>query len=117
MQRTRLSTLIDDLSDQLSLWLVNPWRRVSLVLISLLGGYFIAVSLSAIAGQAAVQDTVISAFLVVGAELINWLVYSRRWRDPALLKKVPKPLWLDCINSFKIGAIYALCLEAFKLGS
>lgn len=117
MQRTRLSTLIDDLGDQLSLWLVNPWRRVSLVLISLLLGYFFAVSLSAIAGQAAVQDTVVSAFLVVAAEVVSWLVYSRRWRDPDLLKKVPKPLWLDCINSFKIGAIYALIVEAFKLGS
>ena len=117
MQRTRLSTLIDDLGDQLSLWLVNPWRRVSLVLISLLLGYFIAVSISAIAGQAAVQDTVASAFLVIGAELISWLVYSRRWREPELLRKVPKPLWLDAINSFKVGAIYALCVEAFKLGS
>jgi hypothetical protein len=117
MQRTRLSTLIDDLVDQLSLWLVNPWRRVSLVLISLLLGYFLAVSISAIAGQAAVQDTVASVFLVLGGELISWLVYSRRWRDPELIRKVPKPLWLDCLNSLKIGAIYALCVEAFKLGS
>ena len=117
MQRTRLSTLIDDLGDQFSLWLVNPWRRVSLVAISLLSGYFMAVSLAAIAGQAAVQDTVISVFLVLAAELASWLVYSRRWRDPNLLRKIPKPLWLDCINSFKIGAIYAFCVEAFKLGS
>lgn len=117
MQRTRLSTLVDDLGDQLALWLINPWRRVSLVLISLLLGYFFAVSLAAIAGQAATQDTVVSAFLVLGAELISWLVYSRRWRDPALVKTVPKPVWLDCINSFKIGAIYALSVEAFKLGS
>ncbi|HZG39834.1 MAG TPA: DUF565 domain-containing protein [Nodosilinea sp.] len=117
MQRTRLSTLIDDLGDQLSLWLVNPWRRVSLVLLSLLLGYFFAVSLAAIAGQSAVQDTVASAFIAIGVELVSWLVYSRRWRDPELLRKVPKPLWIDCINSAKIGAIYAFCVEAFKLGS
>lgn len=117
MQRTRLSTLVDDLGDQLSLWLVNPWRRVSLVVISLLSGYFLAIALAAIAGQAAVQDTVVSAFLVITAELVSWLVYSRRWRDPELLKKRLKPLWLDCINGLKIGLIYALCVEAFKLGS
>ncbi|MBD1919140.1 MULTISPECIES: DUF565 domain-containing protein [Cyanophyceae] len=117
MQRTRLSTLIDDLGDQFSLWLINPWRRVSLVLLSLLLGYFFAVSLAAIAGQAATQDTVVSAFLVLGVELASWLVYSRRWRDPALAKTLPKPVWLDCINSFKIGAVYALIVEAFKLGS
>jgi hypothetical protein len=117
MQRTRLSTLIDDLGDQLSLWLINPWRRLSLVVISLLGGYFLALSLSAISGQAGAQDATISVLLVIAAELVSWLVYSRRWRDPELLKKVPKPLWLDCINGLKIGAVYAYCLEAFKLSS
>ncbi|NMF83927.1 DUF565 domain-containing protein [Nodosilinea sp. P-1105] len=117
MQRTRLSTLIDDLGDQLRLWLINPWRRISLVLISLLLGYYFAVAIAAIAGQAAAQDVVISLFLVIAAEFVNWLVYSRRWRDPELLKKVPKPLWVDCINSFKLGAVYALAVEAFKLGS
>ncbi len=117
MQRTRLSTLIDDLGNQLILWLVNPWRRMSLMLISLLLGYFFAVSLASIAGQSAVQDTVASAFVVVAAELTSSLVYSRRWRDPERLRKVPKPLWIDCANSAKIGAIYAFCVEAFKLGS
>ncbi len=117
MQRTRLSLLFDELGDQLSLWLINPWRRVSLVIISLLGGYFAAVALSAIAGQAAIQDVTVSLFLVLGFEAVSWLVYSRRWRDPALVRKVPKPLWLDCLNSIKLGGIYALVVEAFKLGS
>jgi hypothetical protein len=117
MQRTRLSLLFDDLGDQLSLWLINPWRRISLVVISLLSGYFCAVAISAIAGQAAVQDNVMALFLVLGAELINWLVYSRRWRIPDQIRKIPKPLWLDCLNSFKLGAVYALAVEAFKLGS
>jgi hypothetical protein len=117
MQRTRLSLLVDDLSDQFSLWLINPWRRVSLVVISLLAGYFLAIAVAAISGQAAAQDTVVAAILVVVAELISWLVYGRRWRDPELVKKVPKPLWLDCVNSVKLGATYALCVEAFKLAS
>lgn len=117
MQRTRLSLLFDELGDQLSLWLINPWRRVSLVIISLLGGYFAAVALSAIAGQAAVQDVTVSIVLVIGIEAVSWLVYSRRWRDPAMVRKIPKPLWLDCLNSIKLGGLYALIVEAFKLGS
>ncbi|HIK46147.1 MAG TPA: DUF565 domain-containing protein [Leptolyngbyaceae cyanobacterium M65_K2018_010] len=117
MQRTRLSLLVDDLGDQLRLWLVNPWRRISLVVISLLLGYFFAVSIAAIAGQAAAQDVTIGLFLVLAAEGVNWLVYSRPWRDPDLLRKVPKPIWIDCLNAFKLGAIYALAVEAFKLGS
>lgn len=117
MQRTRLSLLIDDLGDQLSLWLINPWRRISLVVISLLGGYFLAVALSAVAGQAAVQDITVSLFVILAAEVVNWLVYSRRWRDPASIRTVPKPLWIDCLNSLKLGALYAFVVEAFKLGS
>lgn len=117
MQRTRLNTLVDDIGRQFSLWLLNPWRRVSLVLISLLFGYFFGVSIAAIAGQAAVQDVTISAILVIGAEVISWIVYSRSWRSPEQVKTLPKPLWLDSLNSFKLGAIYAFCLEAFKLGS
>lgn len=117
MQRTRLSRLFDELGDQLNLWLINPWRRVSLVVISLLGGYFAALSLSAIAGQAAVQDVTVSLMLVIGIEAISWLVYSRRWREPDQMRQVPKPLWLDCLNSIKLGGLYALIVEAFKLGS
>lgn len=117
MQRTRLSRLLDALGDQLSLWLINPWRRVSLVIISLLGGYFSAVSLSAISGQAAAQDVTVALVFAVATEAVSWLVYSRRWRNPALGRTEPKPLWIDCLNSGKLGAIYALALEAFKLGS
>ena len=117
MQRTRISLLVDSIADQLSLWLINPWRRISLIIISLLSGYFSGVSIAVISGQAVWQDNIVALFLVVGAELVNWLVYSRRWRPSILLHKRPKPLWLDCLNSFKLGTMYALPVEAFKLGS
>ncbi|MFZ4641131.1 MAG: DUF565 domain-containing protein [Nodosilinea sp.] len=117
MQRTRISLLLDDIADQLGLWLVNPWRRISLIVIGLLSGYFAGVSISVISGQAGWQDNIIALLLVIGSEFINWLVYSRRWRSSELVHKLPKPLWLDCLNSFKLGAVYALAVEAFKLGS
>lgn len=117
MQRTRLSLLFDDLGDQLRFWLINPWRRVSLVVIGLLGGYFFGVSIATISGQASTQDNLVALFLVILAEGVNWLVYSRRWRDPEIAGRIPKPLWLDCLNSVKLGAVYALAVEAFKLGS
>ncbi|MEB3250668.1 MAG: DUF565 domain-containing protein [Cyanobacteriota bacterium] len=117
MQRTRLSLLFDDLGEQLQLWLINPWRRVSLLVIGLLGGYFFGVSIAAVSGQAAGQDNLVALFLVILAEAVSWLVYSRRWRDPELVRRIPKPLWLDCLNGVKLGAVYALAVEAFKLGS
>lgn len=117
MQRTRLSLLFNDLGDQLRLWLINPWRRVSLLLIGLLGGYFFGVSIAAVSGQAAGQDNLVALFLVILAEAVSWLVYGRRWRDPEMVRRIPKPLWLDCLNGVKLGAVYALAVEAFKLGS
>ena len=117
MQRTRLNLLLDDLGDQLRLWLINPWRRLSLVVIGLLGGYFIGVSIATVSGQAGGQDNLVALVLVILAEAVSWLVYSRRWRDPELVRRIPKPLWLDCLNGVKLGAVYALAVEAFKLGS
>jgi len=96
--------------------LLNPWRRWSLVLISLLFGNFFGISIAAVSGQAAEQDVSVSAVLVLVAELISRLVYGRRWRSPEN-QDLPRPLWVDCLNAFKIGTMYALCVEAFKLGS
>jgi len=116
MQRTRISTLIESLSSQFNRWLLNPWRRWSLVLLSLFSGNFFGISIAAVAGQAAEQDVGVSAVLVLVAELISRLVYGRRWRSPEN-QDLPRPLWIDCLNSFKIGTMYALSVEAFKLGS
>jgi hypothetical protein len=116
MQRTRISTLVEDLGNQFNRWLLNPWRRWSLVLISLLFGNFFGIVIAAVAGQAAEQDVAVSAVLVLGAEVISRLVYGRRWRSPRN-QDLPKPLWVDSLNAFKVGTMYALFVEAFKLGS
>ncbi len=46
MQRTRLSTLIESISNQFGRWLYNPWRRLSLVIIGLLFGNFFGIAIS-----------------------------------------------------------------------
>jgi hypothetical protein len=116
MQRTRISTLVESLGNQFNRWLLNPWRRWSLVLLSLFSGNFFGIAIAAVAGQAAEQDIGVSAVLVLVAELISRLVYGRRWRSPEN-RDLPRPLWVDCLNTFKVGTMYALCVEAFKLGS
>lgn len=114
MQRTRLSTLLENTANQFSRWVFNPWRQLSLVIIGLLFGNFFAISISAIAGQAAELDVVISAILLALVEFISWLVYRR----PARKAAQPRGnLWLEVMNAFKIGLVYGLFVEAFKLGS
>lgn len=113
MQRTRLATLIESASNQFGRWVFNPWRRISLVIIGLLFGNFLGIAVSSIAGQAAELDVVISAILLVLVELTSWLVYRR----PPKNADRKNSLLLEVMNALKIGLVYSLFVEAFKLGS
>ena len=110
MQNTRLNRLVDVLSTQLWGWLRNPWRRISLLIISLLFGIFLGSSIPAIAGQAAEWDIVVAGLLAALTEFVNWIVYQ-------VSRRVERSLWVDILNYLKIGLIYSLFVEAFKLGS
>ena len=137
MQRTRLDTVFNQIVLKFRQWVFNPWRRLSLVLLSLLFGNFFATAISATAGQTAKLDVTISAFLVIGVELISWLYYRfTPRRQQASLEnsqltgtRTEQPVGLDVgpvrsrstlaesLNAFKLGMIYGLFVEAFKLGS
>ncbi|MEO1403739.1 MAG: DUF565 domain-containing protein [Cyanobacteria bacterium J06635_1] len=112
MQRTRLSMLVNQTGQRLSQWVFNPWRRLSLVAISLLFGNFFGSAIAATAGQAAKWDIIIAALLLAMVELINWLFYRGR---PAEMAQ--RPIVTDLLNAFKLGMTYSLFVEAFKLGS
>ncbi|MFZ9739051.1 MAG: DUF565 domain-containing protein [Prochlorothrix sp.] len=112
MQNTRLTQIVTQGGRQLENWLSNSWRQLSLLLLSLLLGYFVGGALAAIAGQAARWDTTVALIILIFTELINRLVYrsqasrtDNRWLPIAML------------NNFKMGFIYSLALEALKLGS
>jgi hypothetical protein len=112
MQRTRLATLIEVSANRFGRWVFNPWRRLSLVIISLLFGNFFGIAIASVAGQTADIDIVVSAVLLVGVEAASWWVYRRpRQGDTA------SSFYLEVINAFKMGIIYSLFVEAFKLGS
>ncbi len=108
MQDTRLTRLLDGASDRLSRWLSNPWRKLSVQIISLLGGFFLGSATAAVAGQAARWDTTVAGILLIMTEVINWLIH--RYRGDKFLP-------LEMLNYVKIGFVYCLFLEAFKLGS
>ena len=110
MQNTRLNRLVGVISGQLGRWLLNPWRRISLVIISLLFGSFLALAISTIAGQRADLDVSVALMISIVVEIINWLAYSSSSR-------FRQSLWLENLNAIKIGLIYGLCLLALTLGS
>ncbi len=110
MQNTRINRLIDVLGERFGRWLSNPWRRISLLLISLLFGTFLGTAISTIAGQSADWDIIVAGLLVLLTEFANWLVY----RGP---RPAAGSLWVEMLNALKIGLTYNLFVEAFKLGS
>lgn len=117
MQNTRLTTLVNISLTRLSSWLSNPWRRTSLSIISLLLGFFLASALSTTFGARSDWDIITSGLIVLLSELISRFVYGAR-RQASLNGSVSKRSLLPIIlNCLKIGLIYGLCLEAFKLGS
>lgn len=117
MQNTRLSTLVDTALDQSTRWLRNPWRRSSVVIIGVLLGNFLATAISTTAGQTADWDILAAVILVSVTEGISWLVYRRSVRvaDPA--REQRRSLFIETLNAIKIGLIYGLFVEAFKIGS
>ena len=120
MQRTRLNTLISSTTKRFTRWVFNPWRRLSLVIISLLFGYFFAIVISSVTGQTADLDVVLSAIVLLFVELASWLVYGGQRQRPDLSAAEPnsqRPLLLETLNAFKIGLTYSLFVEAFKLAS
>jgi dipeptide/tripeptide permease len=117
MQNTRLNSLLDALLDRLTRWLRNPWRRLSLLVMSLLVGNFLATAFSTIAGQQADWDIAVALVLVGMTEAISWLTYGSGVgkAQPDGLRQ--RPLIVDIFNGLKLGLIYGLFIEAFKLGS
>lgn len=115
MQRTRLSTITDAAIERVESFFSNPWRRISLIAIALLFGFFFGSAVSTTSGQTASWDIIVAAFLLLFTEVISRWVYRRRQPQPTAVNR--PSIGKDLLNYFKIGMIYSLYLEAFKLGS
>ncbi len=110
MQNTRLNTLVDTLGDRFERWLRNPWRRTSLLIISLLFGIFLGTAISTVAGQQANLDISVAAILVLLTESVSRIIYGTT-------ERIAKSLLGQIVNALKIGLTYSLFVEALKLGS
>ncbi|AFY35520.1 DUF565 domain-containing protein [Calothrix sp. PCC 7507] len=110
MQNTRLNNLFDAIARRLGEWFTNPWRRLSLLVISFLFGFFLGTAVSTTAGQKADWDIVVAAFLVFLTEISSRIFYNR-----SFLSK--RSLWVEALNLLKVGFTYSLFIEALKLGS
>jgi hypothetical protein len=107
LQATRLQRSLGEIPLRLEEWAANPWRRRSLQVIVLLVGFGIGTSIGAVAGAISVMDPL--AALVVVA-LLEAAVRLR----PTLCRQ-GRPLLLQLLDMARVGVLYGLLLEGFKL--
>jgi hypothetical protein len=112
MQNTRLTQLVDGSLQRFTGWLSNPWRRFSVVIISVLFGNFLATAISTLAGQQAELDILAAAVVVGLSELVSWVAY-RGGRS----RGEQRSIFVEIFNGLKLGVTYGLFVQAFTLGS
>jgi hypothetical protein len=86
--------------------------------ISILLGFFFATTLSTILGQTGDWGILSSGILVALLEIVSKIVYDTKKKSFFIKKNNRKALkLLRLLNNVKIGFMYGLFVEAFKLGS
>lgn len=108
MQQTRFQRLILGSGERLSLWATNPWRLLSLQLIVLLLSFTIGGAVGSISGTLGRLDP-LSAFVCVAV-----IELAARARGP-LLRRSDQTVLVGLIDMARIGLLYGLLLEGFKM--
>ena len=107
-QQTRFQTSIAEANARLQDWAINPWRRVSLLLLTLLISFVIGVGLGTISGALDLMDLVGAVICLAVLELS---IRTRR----SLRQGDRHQLLLNLVDMARVGLLYGLLLEGFKL--
>tara|TARA_B100001029_G_scaffold178529_1_gene185516 strand:+ start:450 stop:779 length:330 start_codon:yes stop_codon:yes gene_type:complete len=109
MQSTRFRKFVDSI-----LFFVNPilsdsWSKRSILLLSLLSGFYFTNSLISYLLDKSVNTIFLAISILCLMELSIRSLFFSNFSKLSLI--------LQAVNNFRIGSTYALILEAFKLGS
>jgi hypothetical protein len=107
-QQTRFQRRVAQAGDRLVEWAANPWRRLSLLLIVLLLAFAVGGGLGSITGALSYLDPVAAFLCVLLIEV------AARVRGP-LLRSSTDPLGLQLLDMTRIGLLYGLLMDGFKL--
>ncbi len=107
-QQTALQLTVNEAVQRLLRWAINPWRRLSLLLIVLLGAFFIGTALSTVTSTAGFSEPLAALFPMALIEL------AVRWRR-RLIRQTGDRLALQLLDMARIGLLYGLLMEGFKV--
>ena len=109
MQKTKFSTINDQLTNYLLGFLSSSWKSKSIGIMSVLTGYFLFANFITKFIKEGKNELVMVPVIMIIIEII---IRTK----PSSSKQNLFNLW-SIINKVRIGATYAVILEAFKLGS
>ncbi|MFM9110906.1 MAG: DUF565 domain-containing protein [Prochlorococcaceae cyanobacterium] len=109
-QNTRLSALLSRVGRLVAGGWAADWRSASLAMLALLLGFYLGQNVpmlvtSHIPGG---RPTLVLAMVLLGELVI-------RWRSRSI--EGQRPLGWVVVDNLRIGSLYAVVLEAFKLGT
>ena len=108
MQKTNFSRITYKLNNLLFGFLSNTWRSKSIALISVLTGYFLFANFLTKFITEGKNELIMVPIIIIFLEFIIRIKPSSKSKF--------FDLW-SVIDKLRIGAFYAVILEAFKLGS
>ena len=107
-QKTNFQLIIVENIQTLSRWANNPWRRYSLLLITLLTGYFLGSSLGMVSAVLELMDPVGAFLSVVLIEIL--IILRRNFRYDRKMRFL-----LLLLDSLRLGLFYGFFTESLKL--
>ena len=109
LQKTKYDSMLKKVGSYISKSLIGPWKRRSVGLIMLLTGYYFGSQVTSYFLQKTGQRFLVVILMVI---IIELMVRARNRVKPGSL-----PFYIEVIDNIRIGSVYAVVLEAFKLGS
>ncbi len=109
MQKTKLRILFESIFSNIQPLLSDSWKKRSLLILSLLFGFYLTNSFISFLLDKSINTIVLSVLILI---LMEFSIRSILFSNYSKLT-----LSVLLINNFRIGSTYALILEAFKLGS
>jgi hypothetical protein len=106
-QRRRLVDVVKTLPRVARAYFKSPFRRALFGGIALLGGFYVAQTISLSFGALGVNDVIAAALCVLFTEFVTRFYHTR--------VQITFPIAL--LNNFKMGLTYGLFIDAFKLAS
>ena len=107
MQRTRLRQVMGDSLHDLGLWAGNPWRYVSLLAVVFTVAFFLGNGITAIAGARNFLDPVAALMAMTLTEVLV--------RQRPRLQRQGNRLLLPLVDAFRVGFLYGIILDGFRL--